>query len=122
MNFLGLAHPDYVDMIKTRARERLTGGQAPPQYEFKVVRKDGEERWVLMTAGVTRYEGKPAVIGTLIDISSRKQAEEERERFYRQLQRTARSLQESEASGPCGTPRRHIYPPGGSSFTRTRRA
>ncbi len=78
MNFMSLVHPDYVEMIKTRARERLAGGQAPPQYEFKILRKNGEERWVLMTAGVTNYEGKPSVLGTLIDITARKLAEEER--------------------------------------------
>lgn len=97
LNFLSLTHPDYVEMIKARARERLAGGQAPPQYEFKIVRKDKEERWVLMTAGITTYEGKPAVIGTLIDITARKKAEEEREEYYRQLQRALLSLKESEA-------------------------
>ena len=97
MNFLSLAHPDYLEMIKARARERLAGNAAPPQYEFKIIRKDGELRWVLMTAGVTTYEGKPAVIGTLIDISTRKQAEEERERYYHELQEALLSLKESEA-------------------------
>ncbi len=97
MNFMSLVHPDYVEMVKARARERLAGGQAPPLYEFKIVRKDGQERWVLMTAGIMPYEGKPAVIGTLIDITERKQAEEETERLFKELARTAISLKESEA-------------------------
>jgi PAS domain S-box-containing protein len=96
MNFLSLAHPDHIDMIQKRARERLVGGQPPPQYEFKIVKKNGEERWVLMTAGITEFEGKSTVIGTLIDITARKQAEEERERYYQQLQKATQSLQESE--------------------------
>jgi PAS domain-containing protein len=50
-----------------------------------------------MTAGVSEFEGKPAVIGTLIDITERKQAEEERERFYQELQVATQSLAESEA-------------------------
>jgi len=78
MNFLSLVHPDYLDLVKTRARARLGGSsEVPTQYEFKILRKNGEERWVLMTGGITEYEGKPAVIGTLIDISERKKAEEE---------------------------------------------
>jgi len=96
MNFMSLTHPDYVEMIKARAQERLAGNAAPPQYEFKIIRKDGEHRWVLMTAGITTYEGKPAVIGTIIDISARKQAEEERERFSQKLQQALLSLKESE--------------------------
>ncbi|HEX9135850.1 MAG TPA: PAS domain S-box protein, partial [Nitrospirota bacterium] len=97
MDFLSLAHPDYLDTIKARARERLGGGQPPIQYEFKIVRKDGKERWVLMTAGLTEYEGRSAVIGTLVDITARKQAEEETERLFRELEKATRSLKESEA-------------------------
>lgn len=79
MHFMSLVHPDYVEMVKTRAQERLKcDSDVPAQYEFKLVRKNREERWVLMTGGITEYEGKPAVIGTLIDITARKQAEEER--------------------------------------------
>jgi len=96
LNFMSLTHPDYVEMVKQRARERLEGGQPPPQYEFKIVRKDRKERWVLMTAGITTYEGKPAVIGTIIDITKRKEAEEERENYYQQLQKALQSFKESE--------------------------
>jgi PAS domain S-box-containing protein len=98
MNFMSLVHPDYVELVKTRARERLAGsGELPTQYEFKIQRKDGGERWVLMTAGISAFDGKPAVMGTLIDITARKQAEEERERYYRELQKATQSLGESEA-------------------------
>ncbi len=99
MNFMSLTHPDYVEMIKTRARERLTGGQAPPQYEFKIVRKNGEERWVLMTAGVTNYEGRPSVLGTLIDITARKQAEEERHRMSLLIENSSDFIAMSDMDG-----------------------
>jgi PAS domain S-box-containing protein len=98
MNFMGLVHPDYIDLVKTRARERLGGrGEMPMQYEFKIVKKNGEERWVLMTAGITEYDRKNTVMGTLIDITDRKRAEEERELLYAQLQKALLSLKESEA-------------------------
>ncbi len=79
MNFLSLVHPDFLELVKMRAGERLIGkSDVPTQYEFKIVRKNGEERWVLMTGGITDYAGTPAVIGTIVDISARKQAEEQR--------------------------------------------
>jgi PAS domain S-box-containing protein len=82
MNFMSLVHPDYAELVKTRARERLGGSsEVPLHYEFKIVRKNGEERWVLMTAGTSEFEGKPAVIGTLIDITARKLAEAERDKM-----------------------------------------
>jgi PAS domain S-box-containing protein len=96
MDFLSIAHPDYLDTVKARAGERVAG-QPPIQYEFRIVRKDGKERWVLMTAGITEYEGRTAVIGTLVDITARKQAEEETERLFRELEKATRSLKESEA-------------------------
>jgi len=97
MDFLSLTHPDYLDTINSRVRERLSSGQSPIQHEFKIVRKDGKERWVLMTAGITEYEGSTGVIGTLVDITARKQAEEETERLFRELEKATRSLKESEA-------------------------
>ncbi len=80
-NFLSLVHPDFVKLVKERAQQRLDGDTVPSQYEFKLVRKDGGERWVLMTAGTMEYEGRPAVIGTLIDVTDRKRAEEEKVRL-----------------------------------------
>jgi PAS domain S-box-containing protein len=99
MDFFSLVHPDYVDMIKTRARERLAGGGPPPQYEFKIVRKNGEERWVLMTAGVMQYEGKPAVLGTLVDITARKLAEEERHRMSLLIENSSDYIAMSDMDG-----------------------
>lgn len=99
MNFMSLVHPDYVEMIKTRAQERLAGGQALPQYEFKIMRKNGEERWVLMTAGVMNYEGKPSVIGTLIDITARKQAEEEQRRMSLLIENSSDYIAMSDMDG-----------------------
>jgi PAS domain S-box-containing protein len=99
MDFMSLVHPDYVEMIKSRARERLSGDPAPPQYEFKIVRKDGQERWVLMTAGVTNFEGKPSVIGTLIDMTARKQAEEERHRLSLLIENSSDYIAMSDLDG-----------------------
>ena len=91
MDFWAVTHPDYREIILSRGRARLQGTGPPPQYEFKIVRKDGAERWVLMTAGSIEYEGKEAVIGTIFDITERKQAEEalrESEEQFRALAET----------------------------------
>jgi PAS domain S-box-containing protein len=100
MNFMSLVHPDFVELVKTRARERLGGsGDVPTQYEFKIRRKNGEERWVLMTAGVSEFEGKAAVIGTLIDITARKHAEEERYRMSLLIENSSDYIAMSDMEG-----------------------
>jgi PAS domain S-box-containing protein len=98
MSFLDLVHPEYADLVSSRERDRLAGkADVPGQYEFKLVRKNGDERWVLMTGGITQFEGMPAVIGTLFDVTSRRHAEQEREEYYHRLQTATQSLKESES-------------------------
>ena len=87
MDFLSVTHPDYRSTIAARAQQRLDGDPPPPQYEFKIVQKSGEERWVLITASTIEYEGKPAIIGTIFDITELKYAEEEKIRLLKESAR-----------------------------------
>lgn len=76
MDFWQIVHPDYQEMIKQRGRARLRGVKIPPRYEVKIIRKDGTERWLEYCGAPIKYHGKMAVIGTAIDITERKLAEE----------------------------------------------
>lgn len=96
MDFWGVTHPEDKEIIVQRGRSRFTDDREPPRYEFRIITKKGEVRWVDMTVGMIEYEGKKAVIGTAFDITDRKKAEEERERIYHQLQQALQSLKESE--------------------------
>jgi PAS domain S-box-containing protein len=69
-------HPDFQALVKERSRARQQGTAAPSRYEFSIVRKSGEERWVDFTAAMIEFEGEPAALGTAYDITERKQAEE----------------------------------------------
>ncbi len=71
-----LVHPDFQSLVRERSRARQQGEQAPSRYEFKIVTKSGDERWVDFTAGIIEFEGQPAAIGTFYDITERKRAEE----------------------------------------------
>jgi PAS domain S-box-containing protein len=82
MDFWRVVHPNYRALIKERSFARLRGEQPPSHYEMKYITKGGEERWAYMNAGVIDYEGAPAVIGTLFDITDIKRAEEETTRLH----------------------------------------
>jgi PAS domain S-box-containing protein len=69
-------HPDFQTLVRERSRARQAAEEVPSRYEIKIVRKDGEERWVDYTAGMTVFEGEPAALGTAYDITERKRAEE----------------------------------------------
>jgi PAS domain S-box-containing protein len=75
MDFLDIVHPDFRETVQEGGSAALSDGQPPSQCEFKVVRKNGGERWVLMTSERLEYEGQPALIGTLLDITEHKALE-----------------------------------------------
>lgn len=82
MDFWELIHPEHRDLVRERGPARLSGKTPPPEYECKVLTKEGEVRWVTIAAGLIEYEGKPAVIATLFDITDRKRAEAEKAKLY----------------------------------------
>lgn len=77
MDFWQVVHPDYQPMIRQRGQARQRGVKIPPRYELKIVRKDGTERWLEYCGAPIKYRGKMAIIGTAIDITKRKLAEEQ---------------------------------------------
>jgi PAS domain S-box-containing protein len=74
---VGLIHPDDQEMIWGRLADRLAGKEVPSRYEFKAVKKDGKPIWLETIVGVLEFQGKPAVQGAVIDITDRKQADEQ---------------------------------------------
>lgn len=82
MAFWEIVHPDHREMVRERGEARISSGKnILEEYEFKVVTKS-DERWVSATAGIIDYEGAPAAIATLFDITDRKHAEDEKVRLY----------------------------------------
>jgi len=71
---LHLVHPDDRALLKKHAAEMLKGERNTP-YEFRILNKDGDYRWIMESATPIRYGGKPAVLGNCIDITDRKRAE-----------------------------------------------
>lgn len=76
MDFWELVHPEFRELVRQRGLARQRGEDVPDRYQFKIVTKSGEERWLDFTAGRIEYEGQPAAIGTAFDITALKQAEE----------------------------------------------
>ena len=73
------------DTIAERAVKLLKGGESSV-HEFRVITKNARIKWVAEVACRMSYEGKPAIISSLIEITERKQAEQARgsieEKYY----------------------------------------
>jgi PAS domain S-box-containing protein len=73
-SFWEVIHPD----DRERIRLSTEGEQAPGHQDwpiFRVFKKEGTILWVRMEGSTTVYQGKPATIGHLIDITSFKETE-----------------------------------------------
>lgn len=81
IKFWDLVHPDFRQLVKERGIARQQGEHVPLNYEFKIITKNGNEKWLDYTAGNTYWKGKPAVIGSAFDITSRKNTEQELLKF-----------------------------------------
>ena len=75
--FWKIIHPDFRELAKTRGIARQKGEEVPDHYEFKILTKDGRERWANFTAGIIQHQGQPAILGTAFDITEHKLAQEE---------------------------------------------
>ena len=74
MSPLDLIVPEQRDMVREKMRQRAAGEPGSP-YELTGVRKDGSTLPVMILGSPTTYEGRPASVGTLLDISVQKEAE-----------------------------------------------
>jgi PAS domain-containing protein len=61
--------------------KRLKGEDLPGVYPFRVVDRDGKVRWMEINAVRSEWNGKPATLNYINDITERKRAEEELRRY-----------------------------------------
>ena len=80
-----LVHPEHRDLNKEIMARRLRGGEAPSEYEAKGLTKDGETIWIERRNTRIEHNGRPAVLGNVVDITKQKRAEEELRRINEEL-------------------------------------
>ncbi|MBS3748661.1 MAG: PAS domain S-box protein [Candidatus Thermoplasmatota archaeon] len=74
MKFWEFTHPDFKDMIIQRGKLRQKGGNPPSHYEFKILTKQGIEKWVELNTKTILFIGKRAILVTASDITERKKS------------------------------------------------
>ncbi|MHA2244266.1 MAG: PAS domain S-box protein [Candidatus Hodarchaeales archaeon] len=81
-------HPDVLSEVVTRYERRMAGQSVPQIYETILLLKNNKTMEVEVNAGVITYQGKPADLAIIRDISERKRVEKalrESETRYRTI-------------------------------------
>jgi len=92
-NPLDLAAPEDRDRVRENAVSMLKGDRSS-SYEYGIVNKAGETRWVMETVTSIQYQGRRAALGNLVDITERKQMEQKLKETLAELECSNRELEQ----------------------------
>ena len=74
--FVSLLHPEDVARVADRYSKRMRGEETERYTQFRVLRKDGSAVWVESSAVRVIWNGEPATLAFLGDLTERRQSEE----------------------------------------------
>lgn len=77
MDLWQLVVPEHQEIVKEHALARQKGISGAARYEFKIITKQGEHRWLEVTADSIEFEGTSVGLATAYDITQRKLAEQQ---------------------------------------------
>ncbi|MBF0299272.1 MAG: GAF domain-containing protein [Oligoflexia bacterium] len=81
-NAYSLVHPDDKNIVQENIRKRIDGEIQNLQYEFRALKKNGDVVFVEVLSSYTIYHMIPSIIGSIIDISTRKELEQQKSDMY----------------------------------------
>lgn len=90
---LSFVLPEDRDAVRENAIKMLKGG-CSLGYEFRVVNKQAKIKWVMETVVPVYYRRKRATLGSLIDVTERKQMEERLQQMTAEMQRSNTELEQ----------------------------
>ncbi|MFH1061130.1 MAG: PAS domain S-box protein [Pseudomonadota bacterium] len=93
----GFIHPEDREAVVENHRRRIAGQPAPGRYSFRLLDAAGKPHWVMLNAIQAQWEGRPAAMGFVIDISEQLAAERELKASEKRLRTTF----EQAAVGMC---------------------
>jgi PAS domain S-box-containing protein len=75
--FLDFVYGEDKQLVAENYMKRLRGEEAAASYDFRIIDKQLQVRWLSINAVTLEWEGRPATLNFLTDITERRRAEEE---------------------------------------------
>jgi PAS domain S-box-containing protein len=76
IEFLPMVHPEDRAKVIDNHMRRLRGETLEPRYEFRVLTKTGDVKWVQLSAVMIDWGGRPATLSFISDITARRAADD----------------------------------------------
>ena len=83
--FTDFIHPEDKSLVYETYKKRLRGEKVPEVYDFRIITKTGEVKWLQNSAVLITWENRPASLNFLTDVTESKNAEEELRQKEHQL-------------------------------------
>ncbi len=64
-----LTAPEDLPVLQENHRRRLSGEVGSVRYTYRALRRDGSRVWIEVHGSVSKFKGRPAVIGVALDVS-----------------------------------------------------
>ncbi len=93
--FLALIAPEYKDVIRKMFQQHITGAEVSSM-EYALLTKSGKRIEAIYASRLITFQGKPAILGVVTDITERKLAEEA-------LRENEAQLKDAQALGKIGS-------------------
>lgn len=85
MNIWDLVHPDDRERLQVAGDHRINGEEVPHSFSARVVTRSGDVRTCEFTVTVITYQGHPALLGIIRDITEKQQMDAERQAAFEQV-------------------------------------
>jgi PAS domain S-box-containing protein len=96
-------HPDDRERAHSMFRQAMAGGSGEGEIEYRLVLNDGTVRWIYLRGRILSSEGQPRrMLGIAMDVTTRKQAEEELRTTQQERQQSMMLLTSFINSAPMG--------------------
>ena len=102
-SFLDLVHPEDRDMVALNYMKRVAGEDVLNNYQFRIIDKEGKTRWLQVNGVQLNWEGRPATLTMLSDVTERVTAEQalrnSEERFRSLVEKATDAVAVLDATG-----------------------
>ena len=75
-SFINFIHPDDRDLAMRKYQERTSGEMTSDSYTIRMLKKSNEVKWIIVNSAKVDWEGNPAVVTLLTDITEQIKKEE----------------------------------------------